>query len=83
MKEEKLSRERRKEVRAIIPLNLDGHIFLADWQDWKQQHLTTRMAPDFTGWDKDNAKFEKELEHVFKALRADSRARKQSARPRP
>jgi uncharacterized protein YjbI with pentapeptide repeats len=76
MKEEKLSRERRKEVRSIIPLNLDGHIFLPDWQDWKQQHLTSRTAHDFIGWDKDNAKFEKQLELVFTALRADSRSRK-------
>jgi hypothetical protein len=46
-------------------------MFKRDWKDWKQQHLTSRMAPDFVGWDKDNAKFETQLEAVIKALRAD------------
>jgi hypothetical protein len=75
MKEERLSKERGKEVLSIIPLNLDGFMFKKDWTDWKQQHLTTRHAPDFSGWDKDNAKFERELEKVIKALRADGGAR--------
>jgi hypothetical protein len=75
MKEERLSKERGQETLAIIPLNLDGHIFKPDWTDWKQQHLISRMAPDFTGWDKDNAKFEQQLERVIQALRADARAR--------
>ncbi len=83
LKEERLSKERHKEVRAIIPLNLDGHIFMPDWQDWKQQHLTSRMAPDFTNWDKDDEKFEKQLEQVFKALRADASTRKSVPRPNP
>jgi uncharacterized protein YjbI with pentapeptide repeats len=82
MKEEKLSKERGKEILAIIPLNLDGYMFKPDWQDWKQQHLTSRMAPDFTGWDKDNAKFEKQLEAVIQALRADPGARELPPNPR-
>jgi uncharacterized protein YjbI with pentapeptide repeats len=82
MKEEKLSKERGKEILALIPLNLDGYMFSPGWQDWKQQHLTTRMAPDFTGWDKDNAKFEEQLEAVIKALRADAGARELPPKPR-
>ena len=81
MKEERLSKERGKEILAIIPLNLDGYMFKPDWTDWKQQHLTTRMAPDFTGWDKDNAKFEQQLEAVIKALRADAGAREPAPKP--
>jgi hypothetical protein len=50
-------------------------VFKPDWQDWKQQHLITRMAPGFTGWDKDNTKFEAQLQKVIQALRADARAR--------
>ncbi len=75
MKEEQLSKERGNEILAIIPLNLDGYMFRPAWKDWKQQHLTSRKAPDFTGWDKDNAKFEQQLEHVIQALRSDARAR--------
>ncbi len=47
----------------------------ADWQDWKKQHLTDRLAADFTGWEKDNAKFEEQFQQVLKALRADTGAR--------
>jgi hypothetical protein len=82
LKEEKLSKERGKEILAIIPLNLDGYMFKPDWQDWKQQHLISRMAPDFTGWDKDDAKFEQQLEAVIKALRTDAGARERPPKPR-
>ena len=57
-KEERLWKERGKPVLAIIPLNLDGYLFDPQWQDWKKQHLTDRLAADFTGWETDSAKFE-------------------------
>jgi len=72
MKEEQLSKERGKTVFGIIPLNLDGYIFGEEWKnDWKWQHVNSRMAADFTGWEKDNGKFEEQVERVVKALRAD------------
>ncbi|HTA30111.1 MAG TPA: toll/interleukin-1 receptor domain-containing protein [Candidatus Cybelea sp.] len=81
-KEEKISKGRGKEVLAIIPLNLDGHMFWPGWQGWNQQHLTSRMAPDFTGWEKDSAKFEEQLEIVINSLRADTSAREIPPKPR-
>jgi hypothetical protein len=81
-KEEQLWRERGKQVLSIIPLNLDGYMFRKDWQDWKKQHLSDRLAADFTGWENDNSKFEEQLALVIKALRADAGARQPPPRPR-
>jgi uncharacterized protein YjbI with pentapeptide repeats len=81
-KEEQLWKERNKQVLAIIPLNLDGYMLDPQWQDWKKQHLTDRVAPDFTGWEKDNSKFEAQFERVIKALRADAGARGQPPKSR-
>jgi hypothetical protein len=78
MKEERLSKERGKDVLAIIPLNLDGSMFKPEWQDWKKDILTSRATPDFTGWKNDDDKFNAQLGNVVKALRADAKAR---ARP--
>jgi len=78
MKEEQLWKERGKETLAIIPLNLDGHFFSPEWRarkDWKEQHLTTRLAADFTGWERAHKKFEAQLGRVVKALRADGAMR--------
>lgn len=74
-KEEQLWKERAKQVLAIIPLNLDGFMFDPQWQDWKKQHLADRLAADFTGWDKDNNRFQEQLEMELKALRANAGAR--------
>jgi uncharacterized protein YjbI with pentapeptide repeats len=81
-KEEQLWKERGKQVLAIIPLNLDGYMFEPQWQDWKKQHLTDRLAADFSGWEKDHSKFEAQFERVVKALRADASAREQPPKSR-
>jgi hypothetical protein len=58
------------------------HVFWPGWQGWNQQHLTSRMAPDFTGWEKDSAKFEEQLEIVINSLRADTGVREIPPKPR-
>ncbi|MEM9598052.1 MAG: toll/interleukin-1 receptor domain-containing protein [Acidobacteriota bacterium] len=72
-KERKLLKDRGEKTLAIIPINLDGSLF--DWEDGNASTLRKRLAADFTGWDKDNAKYEAQLERVVKALRADDFAR--------
>ena len=81
-KEERLWKERGKQVLAIIPLNLDGFMFEQKWDDWKRQHLTDRLAADFTGWELDDAKFEEQIERVVKALRADAATRQPPPSPK-
>jgi uncharacterized protein YjbI with pentapeptide repeats len=81
-KEERLWKERGKQVLAIIPLNLDGFMFSPSWQDWKNEHLKSRLAADFTCWEKDDAKFDAQFESVVQALRADKEARQAPPTPR-
>ena len=72
-KEAKLREQRNENVLAIVPLNLDGSLF--EWDGSHAATLRKRLAPDFTEWETDNAKFEAQFELVVKALRADSDAR--------
>jgi len=81
-KEERLSKQRGTGVYSLIPLNLDGYLFTDQWESGWQEEITGRHAPDFSGWSEDNAKFERELEKVIAALRADDGGRERPPEPR-
>jgi hypothetical protein len=72
-KEQKLMRGRKEKVRALIPLNLDGHLF--QWENGKADEVKIRMTADFTGWEKDNDKFETSFCRLVKALTTKDRGR--------
>ncbi len=81
-KEQKLMRERAPELQGrkvlcMIPLNLDGYLLSGQWQSGKAQDVLTRLAADFTGWERDNDKFQRTFEVVVSALRADAGAREE------
>lgn len=79
-KEERLWKERGCETLAIIPINLDGSLF--GWDGHWKSEMVRRHAADFTGWEKDNDRFEKQFERVVKALRADEGARDRPPMPK-
>jgi hypothetical protein len=74
-KEAQIMKERGKKVLALIPLNLDGFLFSADFQSGKKAEITGRVAANFVGWKKHHARFDRELDKVIRAMRADEYAR--------
>ncbi len=62
-------KQRGTKIRALIPLNLDNALW--QWQAGKADQVRSRLAADFTGWEHDNAKFERAFEWLVKALRTD------------
>jgi hypothetical protein len=68
-KEAQIMKERGKKVLALIPLNLDGFLFSADYQSGKKAEITSRVAANFVGWEKDHVLFDRELGKVIRAVR--------------
>lgn len=66
-------KERGKKVLALVPLNLDGHLFT--WENGKAGDVLSRLAADFSGWDTNNTIFDSQLERLVRALRADEGGR--------
>ena len=87
-KEQELRKKYDKQVLAIIPLNLDGHLLDRNKSgefEWKHRHaaeLRKRAAANFTGWKSDNTKFDEQFELVVKALRSDDAVREEPPDPK-
>jgi hypothetical protein len=45
------------------------------YRSGKKAEITSRVAANFVGWEKDHALFDRELEKVIRALRTDGGGR--------
>jgi len=75
-------KERGRKVLALVPLNLDGYLFSDRWKNGKSAQIRSRLAADFTGWQTDEAKFDRQVHKVVKAVRVDAGGRETSPDPR-
>ncbi|VUX55019.1 Pentapeptide repeat family protein (fragment) [uncultured Woeseiaceae bacterium] len=81
-KERKLMKERGEEVLALIPLNLDEYFLSDKWGSGKASIVQSRLAADFTGWEKDNDKFESAFGALVKALTTNDQGRQPPPTPK-
>jgi len=70
-KEQQLAKDSGRKFISLIPLDLDGYLFKAEWQSGNKDEIISRLAADFTGCRTDDAEYEKQLERVVDALRTD------------
>jgi hypothetical protein len=70
-KEQQLWKDRKKEVLALIPLNLDDYLFGGEWQSGLATEVKARLAANFSGWERVNRNFENQFERLVRALRTD------------
>ena len=74
--EQRLKKEEGRDLRILLPLNLDGFMFSGDWNSPHEKAVAARVAGDFVGWRRNKSKFVDELEHILLAIKGEKAGRK-------
>jgi hypothetical protein len=70
-KEQQMTRDHGERILVLIPLNLDGHLLSGEWKSGKAAQVRQRLAADFTEWELDDQKFDRQVKSLIQALRTD------------
>lgn len=73
-RERRLMQDRGRKVLAMIPMNLDGYLLSDEWRSGRKEEVLSRIAPDFRGWENDDAKFDEPFEQLVQALKIGAEA---------
>ncbi len=68
--ERALQREDKEHKNILFPIRIDNYIF-DKWEHERKVDVVNKVVGDFSGWDKDVDKYNKSLNRLIKALRAE------------
>lgn len=71
-REKRLKSETGRDVRLLYPLNLDGFLFSGSWKH-KHEKIMAKLAVDFVGWRRNNAKLDQEVTKLLALLLTEKR----------
>ncbi|MGE5138341.1 MAG: toll/interleukin-1 receptor domain-containing protein [Rudaea sp.] len=66
--EDALRREHSERSAVLVPVRLDNFM-LKEWEHGKKTQVTDRAVPDFRGWSRNPAKYEKGLKALLQVLK--------------
>lgn len=67
--ERALKREDTERKGILFPIRIDDYIF-DKWEHERKADVVRKVVGDFTGWDKDTAKYDKAFDKLLKGLQA-------------
>jgi uncharacterized protein YjbI with pentapeptide repeats len=70
--ERALNREDKEGKGILFPIRIDDYVF-DKWEHERKADVLRKVVGDFSGWDKDAAKYEKAFDKLLKGLQAESK----------
>ena len=64
-----LDREDKEQKNILFPIRIDDYVF-AKWEHERKADVVEKVVGDFSGWDKDAAKYDKAFEKLLRGLQA-------------